>query len=120
MGGGMRRAQRLRQRREFAAVYRHGRPYRTGRLVLRAIENGRPLSRFGFTASRAVGKAVVRNKVKRRMREAARALPVRAGWDIVVNARRSAAGAGYHQLRADLAELLGRAGLGTEEKDHSR
>src|SRR3990170_8270395 len=54
-GGAMRRAQRLRQRRDFAAVYRHGRPYRSDLLVLRVLRTDRSLSRFGFAVGRALG-----------------------------------------------------------------
>ena len=107
----MRRAQRLRHRQEFAAVYRQGKPFRTDLLIMRAIRTDEPLSRFGFTASRAVGNAVVRNRVRRRMREAARSLPVTPGWDIVFNSRVQASGAGYAQIQDQMRTLLGRAEL---------
>lgn len=115
----MRRAQRLRQRREFAAVYRRGRPYRSDLLVLRALRTKHPLSRFGFTVGRATGKAVVRNRVKRRLREAVRSLPVAAGWDLVLNARRGAAEADYHRLRAVVSELMARARVLDDSKEVS-
>ncbi len=107
----MRRAQRLRQRREFAAVYRRGRPYRNELLVLRALRRDGPVSRFGFTVGRALGSAVARNRIKRRLREAARSLPVVSGWDIVINARQGAAQADYWKLRGALVGLLSKAGL---------
>lgn len=115
----MRRAQRLRQRREFAAVYRHGRPYRSDLLILRALRTGRPLSRFGFTAGLALGKAVVRNRLKRRLREAVRSLPVAAGWDLVLNARRGAAEADYYRLRAVVSDLMARAGALRDSEEGS-
>jgi ribonuclease P protein component len=107
----MRRAHRLRHRREFAKVYRRGRPFRGALLVLRALASGRDESRFGFTAGRALGNAVTRNRTKRRLREAARTLPVGPGWDLVVNSRRGAGEASYWELRAELEKLLGRAGV---------
>lgn len=115
----MRRAQRLRQRREFAAVYRHGRPYRSDLLILRALRTGRPLSRFGFTASLALGKAAVRNRLKRRLREAVRSLSVAAGWDLVLNARRGAAEVDYQRLRAVVSELMARAGVLQDSEEAS-
>lgn len=105
----MRRAQRLRERREFATVYRRGRPYRSDLLVLRALRTGRPLSRFGFTVGRVVGKAVVRNRLKRRLREVVRSLPVAAGWDLVLNARRGAGEVDYDRLQRLVRDLMGRA-----------
>ena len=113
----MRRSQRLRQRREFAAVYRRGRPYRSDLLVLRALPTGRSLSRFGFTARGALGKAVVRNRLKRRLREAVRSLSVAPGWDLVLNARRGATEADYHRLREVVAHLMARAGVLNESEE---
>ena len=107
----MRRAQRLRQRREFAAIYRRGRRYGSGLVILRVLPTGGELSRFGFSAGRAVGNAVRRNLVKRRLREAAATLHVEPGWDVVVNARASASEASFAQLREQLYELMSRAGL---------
>jgi ribonuclease P protein component len=107
----MRRAQRLRQRREFAAVYRYGRPYRSDLLILRALRTGHPLSRFGFTAGHRLGKVVLRNRLKRRLREAVRSLPVATGWDLILNARSGAAQADYQRLRAVVGELMARAGV---------
>jgi ribonuclease P protein component len=52
---------------------------------------------------------VVRNRVKRRLREAARSLPVRPGLDIVIGARKTAAEADYARLRDALASLLKRS-----------
>ena len=113
----MGRAQRLRQRREFAAVYRRGRTYRSDLVVLRALRTGEPLSRAGFTAGRALGGAVVRNRVKRRLREAVRALSLAPGWDLVLNARRGAAEAEYRRLYESVADLAWRAGVTLEAKE---
>ena len=113
----MRREQRLTKRQDFAAVYRRGRPYRSGLVILRALRTSQPLSRFGFTVGRPLGKAVVRNRVKRRLREAVRSLPVVPGWDLVLNARRGAEEADYRRLRSVVAELMGRAGVLEKAKE---
>lgn len=67
---------------------------------------------MGFTASRKVGNAVARNRAKRRLREAARAvLPAegRAGWDYVLIGRPQATAAlPYAQLLSDLSAALAR------------
>jgi ribonuclease P protein component len=78
---------------------------------LRALRAGEPASRFAFTANVSVGNAVVRNRVKRRLREIARPLPVRGGWHLVLGARPGAASARFQELRAAVEELLGRAGV---------
>jgi ribonuclease P protein component len=107
----MRRALRLTQRRDFASVYRRGRQYRGDLLVLRVLKTDHSMPRFGFTASAAIGNAVARNRLKRRLREAVRSLEVAPGWDIVVNSRRGAAEASYEQLRGELCDLFARAGV---------
>ena len=107
----MLRAQRLRQRQEFANVYRRGRPLRSDLLIMRAVRTNEPLSRFGFTTSRAIGNAVTRNRVRRRMREAIMSLSIRSGWDIVFNARVRVAQSSYAQIQETMRTLLERAEL---------
>lgn len=104
----MRREQRLRRRRDFASAYRRGRVQSNALLVVRIHPNGGELTRWGFVAGKVVGGAVVRNRVKRRLREAARSLDVTAGLDIVVGVRKPASGANYALLRDAMVTLLER------------
>jgi ribonuclease P protein component len=109
-----RRASRLRSPRDFARVRTSGRRV-NGRLLSLGYAPGEPEApaRIGFSVSKRVGGAVVRNRVKRRLREAARhkVMSLAAGWDIVITARPAAAQASYAELDAELHELLTRAAL---------
>lgn len=66
--------------------------------------------RVGITVSRKLGKAVVRNRIRRRMREILRRLPAEAGtggaWNIVVNPRPSVATVKLDTLASELAEQM--------------
>jgi ribonuclease P protein component len=108
---GMKREQRLRRRKDFAAAYRRGHAHGNQLLVIRVLFNGSGVSRFGFVAGKAVGGAVVRNRVKRRLREAARGIEVEPGFDIVIGARKPAAVATYVKLRRSLVALMRRGGV---------
>ena len=105
----MRRGQRLTKPADFAEARRDGKSWHSALLALRARPNGLAVSRFGFSVSKAVGGAVVRNRVKRRLREAARDQEVQQGWDLVLAARRDAGSADFHSLRRSMTSLLRRA-----------
>ena len=83
-----------------------------GGLLLQARDraDGTGLVRLGFTASKKIGNAVLRNRAKRRLRALAREtlLPeARPGWDYVLIARpQDTVTRAYADLRADLAEAL--------------
>ncbi len=64
--------------------------------------------RIGFTAPRALGKAVVRNRIKRRVREAVRLLleQLSPQWSIVINPRRKAFHAPAAELRREVEKLF--------------
>ncbi|MDI6857889.1 MAG: ribonuclease P protein component [Dehalococcoidia bacterium] len=107
----MRRAQRLTKSKDFTTVHKKGRSVADRLLVLRFMENRLARNRYGFVVSRRVGKAVVRNRVRRRLREAIRAEGLKGGWDVVVIARAGAAEADYQALRRSLVRLVEKGGL---------
>jgi ribonuclease P protein component len=107
----MARHQGLKRPQDFAEVRRKGRSWSNSALVLVALPNGLEMSRFGFTVGKKVGNAVVRNRIKRRLREVVRHSEVARGWDLVVIARGEAASADFQGLGLALRSLLRRAHL---------
>ena len=107
----MERDRRLRKKTEFLAVRRQGKYWANQLLVIRALRNEREWSRFGFVVSRRVGKAVVRNQVKRRLREIVRREPVRQGWDVVFIAGAKIAQAPFSEVQTAVRDLLCRGRL---------
>ncbi len=77
-------------------------------LGVRAVRTDNAISRVGFAVPKKVGTAVVRNRVRRRLRAIAGALPLSPGWDIVIAVRPPAAAARFDTLAGALRALLAR------------
>ncbi|MDX1540820.1 MAG: ribonuclease P protein component [Geminicoccaceae bacterium] len=106
---------RLRRRQEFLAATRHGRRIVMPAFVLQAVtrperDDGEAIG-LGFTVSRKVGKAVARNRARRRLREAARAVfpgPAQSGTNYVIVARATVLTWPFDRLLHDLRKALER------------
>ena len=107
----MRGEQHITRTAQYALVYNKGSSWVSDLVVMKALPNGLTLSRHGFSISRRVGKAVVRNRVKRLLREILRLTPLQPGWDIIFIARPMAASADYTELEKSVKGLLSRARL---------
>ena len=96
---------------QYALVYSNGRSWVSSLVVMKALPNGLTLSRYGFSVSQRIGKAVTRNRVKRLLRQILQSKSLEPGWDIVFIARRLAANADYAGLEKSVDDLLSRAQL---------
>jgi ribonuclease P protein component len=112
------RDQRLRLDREFQRVYRRGRSWAHPLLVLHVLP-GVAARRLGISVSKKVGGAVVRNRVRRRLREIVRAaLPgTRSGFDLTLVGRAASAEASFQELAEAVWSLLQRARLPREPEE---
>jgi len=108
------KAQRLVRASEYERVKRHGLTRRGKLLTLSAlpIENS-GLCRTGFVTSRHLGRAVVRNRIRRRLREIVRQhqQQLRSDFWIVLIARSDAANATYDELEHEWLRLAKRASI---------
>ena len=111
----MRGREYLTRSEQYTLVYEQGSSWISGLVVMKALPNGLTWSRYGFSVSRRVGGAVVRNRVKRRLREILRSAKLKPGWDIIFIVRPPAAGAGFASLEKSVQGLLSQAGLLTRE-----
>jgi ribonuclease P protein component len=102
------REARLVRRGDFDAVYRAGKRRSSSHFTAFFRANELPQSRFGFSIKKAVGGAVVRNRIRRRLREIVRynRREIPAGWDIVIHPKSVVAKAPFAALTADLLRLL--------------
>jgi ribonuclease P protein component len=107
----MQRDLRLTAEKSFLAVHQQGRSWANELLVLKVIPNSLDVTRFGFSVSKRVGGAVVRNRLKRRLRECVRLRHIKSGWDSIIIVRREASSMDYHSLQKAVDSLLERAKL---------
>lgn len=101
----------LTNRAQYTLVYRQGKVWANSLVVMKAMPNGLSLSRYGFSVTKKVGKAVQRNRLKRLLKEIMRMQSLKSGWDIVFIARFVAVNADYHKLERAVTKLLTRAQL---------
>lgn len=105
---------RIRKRRDFLRAARTGKRAARPGLVLQAQPVPDAPLRLGFTVTKKVGNAVVRNRMKRRLREAARIVLGDApppGWDLVLIGRDDTRGRDFRDLMGDLRGALRQAGV---------
>jgi ribonuclease P protein component len=102
---------RLVRRSEYDAVYREGRKKTSREFAAFLRPNGLGVSRFGWSIKKALGSAVRRNRIRRRLREIIRLhrQEIAPGWDVVIHPRSSAANAEFPALTQELLNLLPRA-----------
>lgn len=96
-------------------MYKGGRVFNDPLLVLRTLPNNLDHNRYGFVTSKRLGGAVVRNRVRRRLREIVRNTPSLDGYDIVLSGKVATPNASFQELTASVRRLLAKGGLLTEE-----
>jgi ribonuclease P protein component len=98
---------------DFAAIQERGTSRSHPLLTVRFLRTDLDTTRFGLSTGRRLGGAVVRNRVRRRLREALRAMApsFQRGWDVLIIARPAIVAANHDALVATLRRLLGRSGV---------
>jgi ribonuclease P protein component len=108
------KAARLARAGEFAKLKREGQSFHGKLIVLSVLQSGETAeSRIGLITSRRVGGAVVRNRVRRRLREIIRAArpQMKPGLWLALIARQAAARASFEALRAEWTQLAQRSSI---------
>jgi ribonuclease P protein component len=106
---------RLTRRSEFLRAAAKGRKAPMPGVVLQALpRDDQGPARVGFTVTRKIGNAVIRNRTRRRLKEAARLVlaecPV-SGVDLVLIGREATRGRDFSALQDDVRRALGKAGV---------
>ncbi|RCW41465.1 MULTISPECIES: ribonuclease P protein component [unclassified Halanaerobium] len=104
----------LKKNREFKRVYKNGKSYATRNLVIYCLPTKLDKNRYGFSVSKRVGKAVIRNKIKRRLKEIVREFEKQynfKAYDIIFIARNPIVDLDFYQLKRDVRRLYRKSGL---------
>lgn len=114
----MKKTVSLKENHIFRRLYNKGQSAVSPYMAVYIRRTGRPENRLGFTVSTKLGHAVVRNRVRRRLREIYRLHEdsLAAGIDMVVVARVRAAHATYQQLDESFVRLCGKLGVLKKER----
>lgn len=109
----MKRSESLRKKKEFRYTYRVGKSTGHHLLALVYAKSRQYEPRIGFSVSKKIGNSVVRNRVKRRMREAVTPLipEIRSNLNLIFIARDPIVDAPFPDIRAAMRSTLSRAGL---------
>lgn len=100
---------RLANTNDYKRVYQKGSFFSSRLLVINYLANKTSASRLGIVVTKKVApKAVDRNKVKRKFREASRSLydVLPAGYDVVVNIKKSATSAPFTEIKKEISEAF--------------
>jgi len=99
---------RLKQRKEFNIAWNRGNKYHTEHFIVIIVENKDGPTRLGITASRKVGGAVQRNRVKRLLREVFRTLYpiVKPYVDFSIIAKKGSTCLSYEEVQSEIKHLL--------------
>ena len=102
------REARLVRKGDFDRVYQAGKRFSSSHFTVFVRRNELALNRFGFSIKKALGGAVVRNRIRRRLREMLRChrQEISAGWDIVIHPKGSVAKAPFAAMAQDLVRLM--------------
>lgn len=104
----MKKENRLKKRKEFAYIFKKGEGISSKYLVLTFVKSKLKTYKVGFSCGKKVGIAVVRNKVKRRIKEAVYFYRnnIKNGYNYIFVAKQNSANASFEEIKHDVEYLL--------------
>jgi len=105
--------QSLRKKLDFQRVMKSGESWSDRKFVLVASSQTPSLiaTRFGFSVSKRIGNAVIRNQMKRRLRVIVSGFDYIGGWDAILIARKGSIGCNYKEIEISVSKLLIKSGM---------
>lgn len=112
----MKKSNRVKRHQDFQELFKQGRSYANRRFVVYCMDRELGRLRLGLSVSKKLGKAVVRNRIKRRLRRVVQTLqPKLLPYDLVVIARKGVEELTYQELEQNLTHVLKLATLYQED-----
>lgn len=99
---------RLRKNMEFKRVYNGGKSYWNRNLILYVRKNDLENSRIGITITKKIGNAVVRNRIRRRMKEILRLKlrNIKSGYDLILIPKKNVQDISYKDLESAMIHIM--------------
>lgn len=109
----MKSEERVRKNSHFRYIYNRGKSISNASLVMYTKRNNKPINRIGISVSKKIGKAVVRNRVKRLIKESYRnnSNKFNKGYDIIFIARVGTSNLKYKDIEKSIYNLAKRGGI---------
>ncbi|MBM7552203.1 ribonuclease P protein component [Thalassobacillus pellis] len=115
----MKKAYRIKKNEEFQQVFKRGKSFANRQLVLYYLKNDEQSHfRVGLSVSKKIGIAVVRNQIKRYLRQALHELDdaIDQRYDLVIIARKPTKDMDFHQIKKSLTHVLSKSKIMTNDK----
>ncbi|RYL90916.1 ribonuclease P protein component [Sporolactobacillus sp. THM7-4] len=109
---------RLKKNKDFQVVFNQGKSYANRQFVVYVYKQpDQPFSRLGLSVSKKMGNAVMRNHIKRFIKEIFREISdkLEIGYDYIIISRRPVRTMTYQEMRASLLHVLKKAGVRTDK-----
>ncbi|WAA09534.1 ribonuclease P protein component [Fervidibacillus albus] len=104
----MKKKYRIKKNEDFQKIFQKGKSTANRQFIIYRLENGRDHFRIGLSVSKKIGNAVVRNRIKRYVRQAFHELEqeIRPSYDLIIIARKSAKDMSYQEVKKSLIHVL--------------
>lgn len=115
----MKKAYRIKKNEEFQKIFKHGQSFANRQFVIYFMEKSEQTHfRIGLSVSKKIGNAVMRNQIKRYLRQAFHEFEseIRPNYDLVIIARKPTNQMNFHEIKQSLTHVLKRSRLFQKKK----
>ena len=97
---------RIKKNEEFDYIIKNGKVIKNNLFVIYNIERKKDYNRYGISISKKIGNAVLRNKIKRRIKDIISKNSIKNGYDYVIIVRKEVGVLSFNKIKDDLLSLI--------------